>query len=165
MASLENMSEAERNSAALKRMMNHPELGLEAKRLWKKIEPTANFPDLDMRDQLDAVNKTNADKIEALENQMRERDVLARREANHALIRDAGLDVEQVEKVMTDEKILNYGTAIKYLKGQSALAPPTPQAITPIRMPDNMKEIQKNPVGWARTEAHNALNELIAKRR
>lgn len=163
--SLENMTEAERNSAALKRMMNHPELGLEAKRLWKKIEPTANFPDLDIRDQLDANTKANTDKIEALEQQLRERDVLARREANHELIREAGLEVDQVEKVMTDEKILNYSTAIKYLKGQSALAPPTPQVITPIRMPDNMKEIQKNPVGWARLEAHNALNELIAKRR
>jgi hypothetical protein len=158
------MTEDQRNSAALKRMMNHPELGLEAKRLWKKIEPTARFADLELTEAIEKTNQTNSEKIEALEQQIRERDVMARREANHAMIRDAGLDVETVEKVMTDEKILKYETAINYIKGQSALAPSTPQSVTPIRMPDNMKDIQKNPNMWARNEAFNAINELRAKR-
>ncbi len=164
MSNLENMTEDQRNSAALKRMMNHPELGLEAKRLWKKIEPTARFADLELTEAIEKTNQTNSEKIEALEQQIRERDVMARREANHAMIRDAGLDVETVEKVMTDEKILKYETAINYIKGQSALAPSTPQSVTPIRMPDNMKDIQKNPNMWARNEAFNAINELRAKR-
>ena len=162
--SLENLTEDQRNSLALKRMMNHPELGREAKRLWKKIEPTANFPDLDTEDRIAAATAAQQEKIEKLEEQMRERDVMARREANHRMIREAGLDVEAVEKVMTEEKILKYETAINYLRGQSALQPPTPAAVTPIRMPDNLKDIQKNPTQWARTEAHKALNEIIAKR-
>lgn len=162
--SLENQTEDERNSAALKRLFNHPEFGIEAKRLWKKVEPTAKFTDVDTQDAITAANKVTADKIESLETQLRERDVLARREKNHEMIRAAGLDVEAVEKVMTDEKILKYETAINYLRGQTALAPPTPQSVTPIRMPDNTKEIAKNPTLWARNEAFAAINDLKAKR-
>jgi len=162
--SLEDMTEAERNSEVLKRMMNHPELGLEAKRLWKKIEPKARFPDLELSDQVSAATKELEAKLEKLENERLEERVRANRDANHKMIREAGLDVEQVEKVMTDEKIANYGTAIKYLQGQHALAPPTPDSVTPIRMPDELKDIQKNPAAWARAKAHEAINELKAKR-
>ena len=164
MASLEDMTPDQRDAHALRRMLNHPELGLEAKRLWKKIEPTAKFPDLEMDDRVKAATQTQTEKIEALEQQMRESEVRARREANHKMIRDAGLEVEQVEKVMTDEKILKYETAINYVRGQTALAPPTPQSVTPIRMPDNMKDIQKNQVAWAREVAFKAVNELKARR-
>jgi hypothetical protein len=162
--SLEQMTDDERNSAILKRLLNHPEVGRDAKRLWKKIEPKANFPDLDLEDQVAAQTKTLNEKIEKLEQEQLEGRVIANREANHKRIKDAGFDVAQVEKVMTDEKIANYDTAIKYLRGQSALAPPTPEAVTPIRMPDNLKDIQKNPIAWARGEAFKAINELKAQR-
>jgi hypothetical protein len=162
--SLEDMTEAERNSEILKRLMNHPEVGREAKRLWKKVEPRANFPDLDLEDQVSAATKALNEKVEKLEQERIEDRVRANREANHKRVRDAGFEVEQVEKVMTDEKIANYDTAIKYLQGQSALAPPTPEAVTPIRMPDNLKDIQKNPAQWARNEAFKAINELKAQR-
>jgi hypothetical protein len=164
MASLEEMTPEQRDANALRRLFNHPELGIKAKRLYKELDPKANFPDLDIDDRITAATKSQAEKIEALEQQAREGEVLRRREANHAMIRAAGLDVEQVEKVMTDEKILKYETAINYVKGQSALAPPSPQSVTPIRMPDNMKDIQKNPAAWARNEAFAAINELKAKR-
>jgi len=162
--SLEGMTQEQRESAALRKLFNHPELGREAKRLYKKVEPTAKFDDIDLEDKIAAETKKQQEKIESLEQQMLERDVRARREENHRLIREAGLDVETVEKCMTEEKILKYETAINYLKGQSALAPPTPANVTPIRMPDNMAEIQKNPSAWARGEAFKAINELRAKR-
>ena len=164
MASLEEMTPEQRDANALRRLFNHPELGIKAKRLYKELDPKANFPDLDIDDRITAATKSQAEKIEALEQQAREGEVLRRREVNHAMIRAAGLDVEQVEKVMTDEKILKYETAINYVKGQSALAPPSPQSVTPIRMPDNLKDIQKNPTAWARNEAFAAINELKAKR-
>ncbi len=164
MSSLEEMTEAERNSEVLKRMMNHPELGSEAKRLWKKIEPKARFPELEIEDKVSAATKELQEKINALEQKGIEDRVRANREANHKKITDAGFDVAQVEKVMTDEHIADYDTAVKYLRGQNALAPPTPQAITPIRMPDDLKDIQKNPAAWARGKAFEAINELKAKR-
>ncbi len=162
--SLENLTEEERNSAILKRMMNHPEFGDEAKRIWKKIEPAARFPDIEMKDQVATATKALQDKIDALENKQLEERVLANRKENHKKVTDAGFSVEQVEKVMTDEKIANYDTAIKYLQGQNAMAPPTPQSVTPIRMPDDLKDIQKNPTMWARAKAHEAISELKARR-
>lgn len=162
--SLEDMNEAERNSEILKRMMNHPEFGDEAKRVWKKIEPKARFPDLEAKDLVSTATKDLQGKIDKLEQERLEDRVRANREVNHKMIRDAGLEVEQVEKVMTDEKIAKYETAINYLKGQHALAPPTPEAITPIRMPDELKDIQKNPAQWARAKAHEAINELKSRR-
>jgi hypothetical protein len=163
-ASLEDLTEDQRNSIALKRMMNHPELGREAKRLWKKIEPTARFPELETEELINANSKANNERIESLETQLRESEVLRRREGNRKLVAEAGLDFDAVEKVMTDEKILKYETAIKFMQGQNALAPPTPQSVTPIRMPDEMKDIAKNPTAWARAKAYEAINELKAKR-
>jgi hypothetical protein len=164
MSSLENQTQEQRESAALRKLFNHPEFGREAKRLYKKVEPTAKFDEIELEDKIAAEAKKQQEKIESLEQQMMERDVRDRRAANHRMIEEAGLSVEAVEKVMTEEKILKYETAINYLKGQSALAPPTPQNVTPIRMPDNMAEIQKNPSAWARGEAFKAINELRAKR-
>ncbi len=162
--SLEEMTEAERNSEILKRMMNHPEFGDEAKRIWKRIEPKARFPDIEVKDAVAKATTEMQEKIDKLEAERLEERVRSNREANHKMIRDAGLNVEQVEKVMTEEKIANYNTAIKYLQGQNALAPPTPEAITPIRMPDELKDIQKNPTAWARTKAYEAINELKQRR-
>lgn len=164
MSDLENMTDAERNSAILQRLMNHPDVGREAKRLWKKIEPAARFPDLELEDQVSKATLELQTKVDKMEQDQLEGRVRANRESNHKLVRDAGFEVEQVEKVMTDEKIASYATAIKYLQGQNALAPPTPQAVTPIRMPDNLKDIQKNPTQWARNEGYKAINELIAAR-
>lgn len=164
--SLENLTEDQRNSIALKRMLQNPDVNIRmrAKKLWKEIEPTANFPDLEQHEQTEALKAEFQAKLDKLEQERLEESVKQRREKNHRMIADAGLTVEAVEKVMTEERILEYGTAIKYLQGQRALAPPTPESITPIRMPDNLKDIQKDPNKWARLEAHNALNEIIAQR-
>jgi hypothetical protein len=159
MASLEEMSEDQRNSLALKRLFNHPEVGLEAKRLYKKA-----VPDLETDDRIKDATKELSAQITKLEQDAVERSFQQTRSENHAKIRAAGLDPEAVEKVMTDERIGNYETAIKYVTGQNRMTGNTPASMTPIRMPDNLKEIQKNPAAWARKEAHNALNDLMAKR-
>jgi hypothetical protein len=164
MASLEDMSEDERNSAVLKRLMGHPEFGKEAKRLWKKIEPSASFPDVEMDDKLSAERESTNKEIATLREKLQMQEIEKRRDSEHAKVRDAGLDPVAVEKVMTEEKISSYDTAIKYVKAQQQLAPSTPSSVTPIRMPEDLKDIQKNPAGWAREKAFEAINELKAKR-
>jgi len=164
--SLEGDSEFKRESAALRRMMNHPDvqIRMRAKKLWKEIEPTANFPDLDAHEREQQLAQKHEADMAALRREILERDVKAERESKAERARQAGLTLEQVERVMVDDKIADYDTAIRYIKGQSALAPPTPASVTPIRMPDNMKDIQKNPTQWARNAAHEAMNEILAKR-
>jgi hypothetical protein len=167
--SLEDMTPAEREGAlreseALRKLMNHPEVGLEAKRLYKKITPDANFPELKQQEMLEAATKPLQDKLEKMEREDLERRVAANRERNHKLCSDAGFKPDDVEKVMADEHIADYGTAVRYLKGQNALAPATPASITPMRMPDNMGDIRKNPTAWARDQAHKAMDEIRAGR-
>jgi hypothetical protein len=162
--SLENMSEDERNSLALKRLFTHPEVGMEAKRLYKKVTPDAKFPDLDAEDRQVALRKELSDKVAALEEKVQTDAIMQRRKEHHAEIRAAGFDPDAVEKLMTDERIGSYETAMKYMKAQNANVAPTPGNVTPLQMPADYKDIAKNPKGWATAKAHEAINELIAKR-
>jgi hypothetical protein len=162
--SLENMSEDERNSQALKLLFNHPEVGKEAKRLYKKVVPAARFDDVELDDRISAEREETNKEIEVLREKIQMQEIQSRRDAQHKMVRDAGLDPNEVEKVMTDEKISSYETAVKYLKAQRVAAPSTPASMTPIRMPDNMKDIQKDPRAWAQTAAYEAINELKAGR-
>jgi hypothetical protein len=163
--SLEELTDDQRNSIALKKLFNHPELGMEAKRLYKKVVPDARFPDLEIADRLAADKQSTDKEVNDLREKVQLMEIQARRTGEHAKIREAGLDPNVVEKVMTDEKISSYDTAIKYLQAQQRGAPSTPASITPIRMPDNLSEIQKDPRKWAQKTAHDAINELISQRR
>jgi hypothetical protein len=162
--SLENLTDDQRNSLALKRLFGHPEFGREAKKLWKKIEPNAKFPELDLEDQARAMNEATQKELQALQEKVQLQEIQGRRAEQHAKIRQAGLEPDEVEKVMTEEKIASYDTAIKYVTAQRKLAPPTPANITPIMLPDDLKEIQKNPNAYARKAAFEAVNEIIANR-
>ena len=86
-----------------------------------------------------------------------------RRAEMHNRIKDAGLEPEEVEKIMIDEKIGNYDTAIKYVKQMRELAPVTPEAITPMSLPTG-KDLWTDKNRWAKTQAFEAMNELKAKR-
>lgn len=167
--SLEEMTPEERTavlreSEALRKLMNHPDVGIEAKKLYKKVQPDANFPELRQQELVEASTKPLQEKIERMEREDLERRVAQRRTENHAACTQAGYKPEDVEKVMTDEHIADYGTAIRYLKGQQALAPTTPASVTPMRMPDNMGDIRKNPTAWARDQAFKAMDEIKAGR-
>jgi hypothetical protein len=162
--STEERSNVMRESEALRKLMNHPDVGLEAKRLYKKVVPDANFPELRQQEQIEAATKPLQDKIATMEREDLERRVAANRTANHKLCADAGYKPEDVEKVMSEEHIANYDTAIRYLKGQRALAPATPASVTPMRMPTEMGDIRKNPNGWAREQAFKAIDEIKAGR-
>lgn len=164
MSSLEDMTQAERESIAFRKLMNDPEVGIQAKRLYKKVVPDAKFADLDIEDKFTERESKLQKRMDEMEEKDMERRVKEQRELNHKMLRDRGLDPTVVEKVMTDEKIMNYDTAAKYIESQNRNSAPSPGNVTPISMPDNAKEIAKNPAAWARTEAFKALNELKAKR-
>jgi hypothetical protein len=162
--SLENMTEDERNSAALKRLFSHPEVGPQAKRLYKQVVPDAKFPDLELEDKINAASAAQQKEINELRDKVRMSEVMERRNQEHAKARAAGLDPIAVEKVITEEGMGSFDAAIKYMKAMNASAPATPASMTPIRMPDNMAEIQKDPRAWANKTAYEAINELVAKR-
>jgi hypothetical protein len=163
--SLENMTEDERNSLALKKLFNHPEVGPQAKRLYKKVVPDARFADIELEDQIAASKKETDKEIETLREKLQMQEITNRRDAQHKMVRDAGFDPVEIEKVMTDEKISSYETAVKYMRAQQKSAPASPASVTPIRMPDNLGEIQKDPRAWANKTAFEAINEIILQRK
>jgi hypothetical protein len=161
---MEQLSQDEKNSLALQKLFNNPETGLEAKRLYKKIVPDAKFPDLELADKLAAQEAKMQKEIDDLKDKAQLNEITQRREKHFGEMREKGFDPDAVEKVMTENKIGSYETAMKFMAAQNAVATPTSASMTPIRMPDNVKEIQKNPTQWAKNEAFAAINELKAKR-
>lgn len=164
--SLENESADQRDARALRALFNHPEVGAEAKRLYKeKVDPQARFADLEVQDRIDASNKTRDDEIKSLRERVERQDIETRRKEKHDQLRARGLDPIAVEKCMTDNKIHDYDAAARFVELETASAPSSASSITPIRMPDDSKEIAKNPTKWGRDMAHKAIDELKAQRR
>jgi len=164
MSSLENMTDVEREAQALRLLFNHPEVGMQAKRLYKKAVPDAKFPELDIDDKIRAERDESSKQIRELNDKLVKREIEDARGKEHDKLRARGLDPERVEKVMTEKNIANYETAASYVEMEAKIAPPTPASVTPISLPDDFKKISANPRGWAREQAFKAVDEMIAKR-
>jgi len=166
MASLEDLT-PEQQDQALKLFtftQNNPDVAKAVRRMAKEKNPSMQAPDLDLEDRIEAVRKeTKAEIDKDRDERLAFIQQQQRREA-HDRIKAAGLDPEVVEKAMVDESIGSYDTAIRYVKAQKQLAPATPELRTALRMPDT-KDLWSDKNSWAKNEAHNAINDLIAGRR
>lgn len=140
-------------------LMSDPSTSKEARRLAKKLKPELRFADLDLEDQLrtqqEANDKRWADEQERQRKEKFERD----RATAHARLRERNLDPTAVEKLMTEMGIANYDAAAEILESRAALAEPSPDNVTPMDLPDN-KDLWKDPVGWARKQAFEAISEV-----
>lgn len=163
--SLENLTAEERQALELGRiLLSDPSASKDARRLVKKLKPELRFADLDLEDQLRAQQEANdkrwSDEQERQRKEKFERD----RAAAHSRLRERNLDPTAVEKLMTDMGIASYDAAAEILESRAALAEPSPDNVTPMSMPDN-KALWKDPVGWARKQAFEAINEVKGRTR
>lgn len=157
-------------------ILNDPatrEIGL---RVTKKVNPKLSIPEIDLKDATHGALKERDSKIEALENQMRERDARDRIERERQALRSDGLtqdDVDAIEKIMMDEHIPSYQTAAKYYKAQRQVSVPTPETYRgsgagSYSLPeDPMKALKggKNALrSYALNSASEALNDLRSGR-
>jgi hypothetical protein len=166
MPSLEDLTPEQQEQALrlFSFVKSNPDIEKNIRREAKRKNPNMSAPDIELEDAL-------AKQREEFEAKLKERDAQAltqlqqqRRAEAHTRIREAGLDPEQVEKIMVDESIGNYDTAIKYARAQKQLAPSTPESITPMSLP-NSKDLWANKNKFARDSAFEAINELKAGRR
>jgi hypothetical protein len=137
-----------------------------AQRLLKKVDPKLNFPELEAEDQiatqLAAIRKENED----LRNNLKERDFTADVREQHKRVVSRGFKVEDVQKFMTERGIVNFDTAMNVLDMEQRLAAPTPEAMAGnYDLPEESKDIFKNPAQWARKTAHNLITGFMAKQR
>jgi hypothetical protein len=173
---LEDYTEEQRNNmaATLDAMYANPATREIALRATKTVNPRANIPEIDLKDATAAELKPRDEKIESLENQLRERDARDNIERARASLREAGHtkdDVSAIEKLMTEKQIPSYETAAEYYKGQKQLATPTPSTgirSQTMRLPQEPLEAMKNGKNgmknWARDQATAALDDLRAGR-
>jgi hypothetical protein len=138
--------------------------------LTKTINPDAAIPEVDLPRQMAAQFKPVLDEMEALKNKLRERDMQDKvREQRRAALSVDGVtraDLPAIEKIMIDKQIPDHKTAAEFFALQNKAAEPTPASQSGPRTfgaPD-VKKFNGNPIAWARSEAHRAIDELRGRR-
>lgn len=178
-ASLENLSPEDRTFlAAGKKLFTHPELRREAQRLYKRAEPTANFPELATEERIQAVEEAAKKREGDLETQLIRERVERRQTERRAQMRDKGYDPEAIEKIIVDynlsasEPEKAYDFAMKIADAERRSAEPTaaeihsgpkPVDLRPEKDIRNMSPSQlKN---WGATQASEMINSFRKGRR
>lgn len=125
MAGIEDLSGQELVQARLgKLLLETPEVRRDVLRLAKKANPKLNLPEVELEERLDAERADAIKREEKLEQQLMEERVARRKTERDAQIRAAGFTVEEIEKIIVDEKC-TYETALKLAGLSKQTAEPT----------------------------------------
>lgn len=168
--SLENLSEAQVRQLAsgMDALLNSPDAGVRrgAQRLLKQVDPKLNFPELELETAIESAVKPLKEDNDKLRNELRERDINGGIREQHKAVVARGFKVDDVQKFMTERGIVNFDTAMAVMDMEQRLAAPTPEAVSGVyELPDQQKEIFKNPSQWARRTAHQVIDEIKGRRR
>ena len=167
--SLEDMSNDQVNelAALAKQLAENPETRKDFLRLTKKAKPDLPIPELEIEDATTHAVSKAYERVEGIENKMRERDARdSLNERRQSLLKKGfakdDADIESIEKIMLEKNIPNHETAAEYWKWMQESAAPTPgTSYNPSTLSRfDLSKFQKNPVAAARDEAFKALNEL-----
>jgi hypothetical protein len=168
MADLENLSEEERNRLALfaNRLLSDPSASKEVRRIAKKLDPKFQAPDIDLDDRINAVREEESAKRKELEDKLLADQLDRKREREHAKVRASGEDPEYIEKIMTDQRIGSYDTALKIAKLEKQTATPTSPQTRANMLPsgDDAKALWKNPRKWAQDQAYAEIDRIKRER-
>ena len=167
--SLEDMSNDQVNelAALAKQLAENPETRKDFLRLTKKAKPDFSIPELEIEDATTHAVSKAYERVEGIENKMRERDARdSLNERRQSLLKKGfakdDADIESIEKIMLEKNIPNHETAAEYWIWMQESAAPTPgTSYNPSTLSRfDLSKFQKNPVAAARDEAFKALNEL-----
>lgn len=143
-----------------------PEVRKGAQRLLKKVDPKLDFPELNQDDKLDTALSAIRKENQELRDALKERDFRQDTTEQHKRVVGRGFKVDDVQKFMTERGIVNFDTAMNVLDMEQRLAAPTPDVMAgTYDLPEESKDIFKNPAQWARKTAHNMINQFKAKQR
>ena len=168
--SLENVSLDEMESLATlsKTLADNPATRRQFLELIKTASPTTNIPEIDMEYRMNERTKPLQDKISSLESQLRENEFKELRKSSHKKLMDMGIpkdEIAEVEKLMLDKQIGNFDTAGEFYLSQKQTATPTAGTFsTPMTMP-SIKEMGGDINSWARSQANEAINDILKARR
>jgi len=166
--SLESLSiDARDELAALaQQLAENPSTRKEFLRMTKKVKPDLPIPELEIEESTNKALSLAEQRVQSLENKLREKDALDDLQRRRNAIKAKGLvntedDIKEVEKIMLDRGITNHETAAEYHQWMKQSATPTPSGYNPqIIQKMDLNKYWKNPVTAARNEAVSALQEL-----
>lgn len=166
--SLENLSLEQRDELALlmKQLAENPETRKDALRLTKKLRPDLPMPELEIEDYTEKKVAQANKRVEDLEAKLREKDAMEELNKKRDALMKKGLidnesDIEEVEKVMLENKIADHETAAQYWQWMKQAAVPTPTGYNPNPVAKfDLGKYYKNPTMAARDEAAKALSDL-----
>jgi len=125
MAGIEDLSPADAQAHALgKLLLSNPEVANQAKRLAKKANPALQLPEIDLEDALVRERNDSIAREKKIEDQLMAERVERRRAERNTDIVKAGFTVEEIEKIIVDEKC-SYDTAMKLAAALRQTAEPS----------------------------------------
>jgi DNA-binding protein H-NS len=172
MPSLEDLTPEARDELALlaRELSENPATREHFLRLTKQARPNLTIDTIDIKDQVSQVVQQAEDRVNALENKLREKEALEDlRSRRDALVRKGKAksdeDIAEIEKLMLEKGITSHETAADYFTYMKQAAKPTPvKQFNPNVMDETargtLQKFWKNPAAAARDEASNALMEL-----
>ena len=178
-ASLEDFTDEQRDSmaATYKALIDNPETRELALRLTKKVNPESSIPEIEMKDAARAEFKKIADRQDAADAKLLERDAEIRVKEARANLREQGFskeDIAAIETIIIEEKKngnhMTYDLAARYYKNSQTVAEPTPTPAAgmnysvPQEAASAMKNGRKGLNAWALDSAAKALAEIQAGR-
>jgi hypothetical protein len=166
--SLENLSlEARDELAALSQQLaENPETRKEFLKLTKRVKPDIPIPELDLEESVTRAARSSEERVQQLENKLRQKEAMEELERRRRLIKDKGLaqsddDVKSIEKIMLERGITSHETAAEYHQWMKQAAEPTPSGYNPgVMQKWDLNAYRSNPVTAARNEAAKALADL-----
>ena len=131
--------------------------------------PDVVVPELEAEDMINAATKPLQETINTLKAE-REKDkfengVAEQKREIRAKYKLSDSDVTEVEKIMTEKKIGDYGTAVEHMRLSKQSAVPTTSYVDSrtFTQPDKAGDFFKDPRNTARREAVAALNEIRSR--
>lgn len=142
-------------------MLSNAETRKSALEMTRKVNPQFRHPELELDSRIADSHKLLKEEAVALRKELEIERIERSREAKKSELSVKGFDIEAVEKVMTDNGIGSYETAMKFMRQEAQLAPATSANVSSgnAQMPDGFKDILKNPTRWARDMAADLLTK------
>lgn len=149
--------------ALLDEILKDKDLRLPVLKTLAKTHPDVYLPELNIEEKLSGMKQDVAQRMDALEKQVTDRDTEIRLSAEReALARKHNLDesgLKEVEKLMLDKGIVKYDSALEFRK-LSATKPPESRAPLGFETPDDKSEYFLNRRGTAKKVARQVIEEL-----
>jgi hypothetical protein len=150
------------------KILNDPELRMPVKKLVKARDATFTDPELELEDKLGKQAASFEEKLAKQKEEFDGREMARTQAETEKLIKAEGFTPEDIYKIIKEDRIGSIPAAIELARARAQSKAAQDHSVNytdqTMRFSDNFKEMQKNPMAWARREAHKVIDEIKAAR-